>query len=53
VKIAVMYREPNGKERDTKIISLEIQGKRLAGFKLINDHKCCDQASHRQHCGVC
>ncbi len=38
-----MYREPNGQDRDTKIISLEIQGNKLNGFKLIKEDRSGEQ----------
>ena len=34
-----MYWEPNGQVRDTKIISLEIQGNKLTGFKIVKEDR--------------
>lgn len=39
MKISVMYWEHNGQVRDTKIISLEIQGNKLIGFKIVKEDR--------------
>jgi len=38
-----MYRELNNQKQDTKIISLEIQGNKLNGFRLIKEDKSGEQ----------
>ncbi|WP_196590546.1 hypothetical protein [Pectinatus frisingensis] len=43
MKIKVMYWEPNGQARDTKIISLEIQGDKLTSFKIIKEDRSGEQ----------
>lgn len=43
MKIKVMYWEPNGQTRDTKIISLEIQGDKLTSFKIIKEDRSGEQ----------
>lgn len=43
MKVSVMYWEPNGQTRDTKIISLEIQGDKLTSFKIIKEDRSGEQ----------
>ena len=43
MKISAMYWEPNGQERDTKIISLEIHNEKLTSFKIVKEDKSGEQ----------